>query len=175
MDPAAKILSEQAAQRHAELVAAVDSLVTSYRDDLLIHDRNFIRKNPGVPFLHHARTCGTWLTPLRPADDAAWPAAGVEVPYLFGHATREHIALQLDSAAVVSQRSGTCLAVHHFDGKKLRRITVEQSVEIAHTHTRSLLATWKRDGRHSYGKNETVSHSYGKNEGARTEDFISQT
>lgn len=128
---------------YAALFAAVQHFVQHYRTDF-DHDLRLITANPGVPFLHWTRTCGTWLTFLQPFDHPYWPAKGVEVPYLFGTATREHIADQIVAAARHSAKNPETLATHHFDGKTLHKISAARSLDIAEDHRRHLLHHWKR-------------------------------
>lgn len=62
-----------------------------YQNDLLEIDQRLIASHPGVPFFHWTRDCGTHIAFMHEPDWTGWPAKGVKVPYLFGHADREHI------------------------------------------------------------------------------------
>jgi hypothetical protein len=118
---------------------AVNHLVRSYRTDL-DHDCNAIEACD-YPFLHWTRDSGTSMEFLPPPDSDAFPPAGVEVPYLFGHATREHMANQLVEYAKFWTQN-THLACHYWNGRELTQITPQRAWEIADAHRRHLHATW---------------------------------
>lgn len=127
------------------LFAAVDSLVTHFRDDLMKHDRNSIENNPELPFLHWTRATGTDLQFLLPSNHPDFPPAGQETPYLFGTASRVHLSQVPSEVARYWNRPGSeCLAVHHFDGQRLHKITTAQAVEIASRYARQIQREWDR-------------------------------
>jgi len=105
-----------------------------YKNDLLVHDKNFIEAHPDTKFLHWFEQA-TVLMPLW--SDKELPAEGVHVKYLFSVADRDHIASQPLEIAnrfadPISWRkaSGEPI-VHYFDGHKLRRIDIHEAVHIA--------------------------------------------
>ena len=102
-------------------------LVEHYQADLLVHDKNIIQEHSGVPFLHWTRQSGTWIVFLYPSTSDRFPPRGVEVPYLFGKANREHIATQIGEVAEGIEKMSNTLLTHYFDGKRLKRITVKQA------------------------------------------------
>lgn len=123
------------------LLRRISPIVTHYRSDLDIDER-LIGANQGEQFLHWARECGTTLHFLFGADHKSYPAKGVKVPYLFGTADRDHILRQASSIAICEQRLGSSRIVHHYDGKQLRQISIQDAVDIAHAHVRRVRYQW---------------------------------
>lgn len=117
--------------------------IKHFKDDLLVHDRTWLRNHPGVPFLHWTRETGTDLCGLFPADHEAWPKAGEEKPYLFSHAKREHF---LRHAVIHAQCRARypkeCLLALYFDGSRVAEVSVEKAIEIAMHHERMVLKEW---------------------------------
>lgn len=130
------------------LYAAVQHHVLHYRDDLIKHDQRFLGypANAGVPFLHWTRPHGTDMKFLFPFDHSLWPAHGVEVPYLFGHADRVHI---LDSIVITARYwhdysgEGGIMA-HHWTGTRLQPVTTAKALDIAGGHKLSTLDAWRK-------------------------------
>lgn len=128
---------------YEQLESRVLPLLKAYHRDLIVHDRAAMEKYPGVPFLHWTRECGTHITHLIPLE--LYPPAGVRVPYLFGHADRQHI---LDEIVRFAQHFVKPLETphicHHYDGTKLRQITNEQAVEIAREYYERIDREWRK-------------------------------
>lgn len=131
-----------------QLEAACLPLITAFHNDLLVHDLAIIADHPGVPFLHWTRDTGTTIVMLTPA--AEYPGRGVRVPYLFGTADRWHIVSQVTEIAAYHLKPSndparyTC---HHWDGSRLRRITVEQAVKVAAEYRRGVESGWTQENR----------------------------
>jgi hypothetical protein len=127
---------------YTELEKKVLPTLEAYREDLTKHDREIIANNPGTPFLHWSRDYGTHIVMLITADK--YPAKGVTIPFLFGHADRLHLVKSLVDMARYHSNSKngkhTCL---YFDGCRLRAITNERAVEIAEKYAEKLLSSWK--------------------------------
>ena len=122
-----------------QLEAACLPMMTGYQTDLTQHDREAIEENPCVPFLHWMRDTNTHIDFLKDASE--YPKAGERVRYLFGHADRWHIVGEVQSMAEYFTRP--CnepgrYTVHHYDGVKLRKITVEKAVEIARAYRKRI-------------------------------------
>ena len=130
---------------YEQLVDECLPLVEHYQADLLVHDKNIIQEHSGVPFLHWTRQSGTWIVFLYPSTSDRFPPRGVEVPYLFGKANREHIATQIGEVAEGIEKMSNTLLTHYFDGKRLKRITVKQATEIAKDYVRRTLDDFRRD------------------------------
>ena len=126
---------------HAALVAACDPIVKHYRNDLLVHDLDNIQRwSPDVPFLHFSRQTGTYMVHLIAADQ--YPARGQYVPFLFGHAEREHL---LDSAVGLAEHCAkdTQHICHYWDGRKLRQVTTAQALTIATEYSNTIRNQWR--------------------------------
>lgn len=121
-------------------------LIEAFHDDLLKHDKAIIEAHePGTPFLHYTRACGTHLFMLIPA--ASYPRKGEFVRYLFGHADREHILSDLGKVidSFVRDRDRGCeaqKAVHYFDGKRLKLIDVRKAQEICFAYRCGIRREW---------------------------------
>lgn len=121
--------------------------IEAYQNDLLVHDRTSIEEHPDRKFLHWTRSAGTWLWPLYETHEL--PDEGVHVPYLFGSGDRRHIARGTLDVAQACQRDGDKhhVLVHHYDGKRLRRINCAEATDIAQRHYYRLLAEWERENK----------------------------
>lgn len=134
---------------HAELSRRVRPFIEHYHDDLDKHDLNWLNENPGVPFLHFTRACGTHLNPLHAADDPRWPAPGLLVPYLFSHATREQI-LQSNLGGIRYCAGAAQRCILHFDGRTLTEVGPREALRIGEAYLRTVEEAWARAQRPSY-------------------------
>lgn len=133
---------------YEQLVDACLPLIEAYRDDLLKHDKLWFEQNPGVPFLHWTRPCGTTICGLPAAD--SYPKGGERVKYLFGTADRWHLLKEVVEMAEHHTRPSNSpeqFTCHHFDGKKLRKITIETAVDVARQYVRRIEAEWNKRNR----------------------------
>ena len=129
-------------QLHAALVALCDKIVTGYRDDLLVHDLNNIKKHDlSTQFLHFSRCTGTYMVHLIAADE--YPAKGTLVPYLFGMSDREHCLDGVQGMVdhCTNYRNGTHVC-HYWNGKKLLPITLDKAQKIASEYTHVIRQQW---------------------------------
>lgn len=118
-------------------------LIEHYHADLTKHDREWLAENPGVPFLHFTRECGTHMLPLYPADSECFPAKGRTVPYLFGTADREHI-LADNCRCLPTYTGDNCRLMLYFDGQTLRTIDIPHATRIVNQYTTAVRSDWKR-------------------------------
>jgi len=116
--------------------------IEMFQDDLLVHDKREISENPGTPFIHLTRNTGTWLVRLRKAD--TYPPKGEYVPFLFSKAKREHILVNA-TVHILSgaKQAGYTELIQYYDGKKVREITFEKALEIAHEYVRKIMDEWE--------------------------------
>lgn len=129
------------------LFEAVDKTVEAFRDDLEVIDRDLIAAlDKCDKFLHFAGECGTHMAVLCPADSDYFPAVGKEVPYLFGHADRDHV---LNGNVVIVEcmlkGKGGHPLVHYYDGRSLSRVTHEQALRIAKDHQERVRCAWRAE------------------------------
>lgn len=119
-------------------------VMTAYASDLE-HDLVAIEENPNTPFLHWAGSTFTYIAMLPPAEN--YPAKGVMVPFLFGWADRQKlVGVPLEMANHFAKRhqlDGYVQLVHHFDGRRLREISIKQAVEIARQYRQQVEREWK--------------------------------
>ena len=127
---------------YLELSALCLPFIQHYQDDLLKHDYAELNASPDVPFLHWTRPTGTHLLLLHPADSPRWPAPDVTVPYLFGHATRDHILEQCLSIATYPHEHEITRVCHHFNGRDLTEITTAHGVAITQHYVARIKQTW---------------------------------
>ena len=102
---------------HAQLKTRCLPLIEAFRDDLLKHDRQFLEDNPGMPFLHLTRQCGTHLISL--------PCASTHFPR-----NREHILDDTVKSVEYLAQSGSTRLALHFDGKTLREVTTADTLDV---------------------------------------------
>lgn len=130
---------------HDRLVNACDSFVAHWRDDLLVHDKNAIEAaGDDCPFIHAARSTGTDIVMLPPADSPAYPPDGETCAFLFGRATRERVLDAKWSVVNYWMSADDERLVHYWDGMRLRRITVEKATQIVADYERRTRAAWRK-------------------------------
>ena len=132
-------------QVHDKIFENCDHIVKAYRDDLIKHDKNFIEEYAGTPFLHFAREYGTHIIFLN--TDEQLPAAGEQVPYLFGHADRDHIAKQVPAMVECIKKCATTKMIQYFNGKTVKTITLEHAENIAHSYYQECSIRWNNERR----------------------------
>lgn len=131
-------------EAYETLHSVVFPIMEDHQNDLLI-DRDVITQNPGIPFLHWANNLSTHMTMLNPADK--YPAHGVRVPYLFGTADRYHLLNEAVTMSHYFHKPTIAFKgmIHHFDGKKLKRLRDTQAaIDISHAYERRIKAEWCR-------------------------------
>lgn len=116
--------------------------LNSYKSDLIVHDKKTIENNPNIPFLHFTWNSGTYLMLLRSAQNESWPKKGEWVPYLFGHADREHILNQLIEVMPAIGQNVVSL-IQYYDGKKVSDIgTMDAASRIIRDYIRRVQVEW---------------------------------
>lgn len=133
---------------YEQLVDACLPLIEAYHDDLVKHDKAWLEENPGVPFLHWTRPGGTTIFGLPAAD--TYPKSGEYVKYLFATADRWHILKEAVKAAeyhTMPSNDPEKFTCHHFDGTRLRKISVETAVDVARQYVRRIESEWQKQNR----------------------------
>jgi len=133
---------------YQQLFATVGAYVTDFATDLTKHDRAALAERPGVAFLHYARPTGTTLVWLPPIDADDYPCYGNRVKYLFGTADRDHILQQKIDLAKYHTRPSSSpdqFIAHHYDGQRLRPITVGDGVTIAERYAAAIRRVWNAE------------------------------
>lgn len=102
----------------------------AYHTDLLVHDRDDIKKYKGVPFIHITREFGTHIVFLWPANSSAWPKKDEKIVDVFGYAIK-HCKEQQNAVLVL-----------FFDGEKLIEIDIEKAGEVVAEHQKNILWQW---------------------------------
>ena len=129
---------------YKQLETVVLPKMTDYQTDLIKHDKEWIKANPGVPFLHYSSNTGTHIIPFTKRDD--YPAKGVKVPYLFGEADREHMLKEkVEIAKYFNKERYYAKWVHYFNGKELLEISHGFAIELATAYTIGVKNGWKQD------------------------------
>jgi len=99
---------------HDRLMWTAEEFIKDYRDDLLLHDKNAIANNPGVPFLHFTGESGTIIEFLLPFEK--FPKKGERIPYLFGKADRRHILNEIKNMVFYARKSTRQDCIMYYDG-----------------------------------------------------------
>ena len=129
---------------YAAIFAAADPIVTHWRPDLTKHDRRTIEDaGDGMPFLHFTGDTGTDLMMMPPADHPEWPNVGERVPFIFGHADRDHILHQKIVSVECMPRINRPIA-HHWDGHRLKRIDMARALDIVNAYAAKVARAWKK-------------------------------
>lgn len=126
-----------------QLKEKADLFIKYYRDDLLVHDKNALEKNPNVPFLHFTGETGTHLIFLWPAS--FYPEAGQKYPYLFGMTDRERELSELPSYVESMPRYNRGELTLHFDGKVLCKVSNKEAKFIADEYVQKVRKEWERE------------------------------
>jgi hypothetical protein len=126
-----------------QMFADVDSTVANYRSDLDI-DKKLIADNPGIPFLHCARENGSYIFMLYPSNHESFPAHGETTPYLFGHASRYHIAGSTVATIEYTTTQHEHEKWHYYNGCHVRKINTDTARTIAQAWYNKILREWNR-------------------------------
>ena len=129
---------------YEQLHALVAHHIQSYKEDLTKHDRNAIEAHPERPFLHITRKLGTWFLDFPQANE--YPPKGERIPYMFGHADREHILSQYTGMVDCYCRNGF-IAMHYFDGHTIRPIEPKNAKDLIRDYTERIRAEWRKADR----------------------------
>lgn len=111
--------------------------IKSYRNDLLKHDaREIIKDHPNRRFLHFTGSMGTHIVTLLDKED--FPERGERVPYLFGHADRDHILNQIPATVKCMRTSDRHDLVLYYDGRHVYKINQDRAEEVASDYYRNM-------------------------------------
>lgn len=124
---------------YEQLEPLVMSTLEHYQTDFTVHDREWLHKNPGIPFILMVRDSGTVMVGMYPANHESWPLPGEQRKYIFGWATREHMLR--DSMTIVHSKSATYRYLH-FDGSRVKEIPQTVASLIARHHVNRVLDAW---------------------------------
>ncbi len=134
---------------YQQLHALVRSRLLAYETDLETHDKEAIETSPGVPFLHWTRDSGTEIVMLWDMKSDVWPMYGVQVPYLFGTADRNHMLDQKIAIAEWHLRTPSGgdnkYICHYYDGVRIMPVTCAKAVEIAKEYARPIRRHWEQE------------------------------
>ena len=132
-----------------QLVEKAGPVVNDYRGDLLKHDRREIEEFPQRKFLHFARESGTMMVTL--GDQADYPAKGIRVPYLFGHADREQILRDKRSSVKYAlDHEGYSKAINYFNGSRVVKVSAEKAWSLVNNYVDGILAGWNKRNNYRY-------------------------
>jgi hypothetical protein len=124
-----------------KLYLLCEPLMLDHQSDLDI-DRQLVIAAQS-PFIHWTRQSGTCVEPMIAPDQ--YPKRGERVPYLFGTADREHILNQRIGTATywTNKNNLPVEACHYFDGKTLKRITLETAVALMRDYGMQVRNCWE--------------------------------
>ncbi len=129
---------------YKELERKALSLIESFQRDLTYHDKRVIRKNPDCPFLHFTGRSGTNIIMMPPANDECWPLFRERIPYLFGDADRfEILAGKTNYYEATRDIGDRRKLILHYDGTRLKEITMSNAEEIIWGYRRRIEAEWE--------------------------------
>lgn len=118
-------------------------LMVGYETDVTVHDKRIITGNPETPFLHWTRNMGTHISMMLPSDHESWPRPGVREKFLFGTRDRDgFLRAVIENARYFQGRNEPIELVLHFDGKKLREISIDDAVDIASGYIARMRREW---------------------------------
>lgn len=117
-------------------------IIKSFHNDLLVHDKRDIEKNPGIPFLHFTGDTGTYAFFMIPAED--YPAKGKLKPYLFGRADRNHILRQFVKVVDCMQTVNRQDLILYYNGKRLIEISQKRAESLAWKYQWRIIDEWTK-------------------------------
>ena len=126
---------------HKELVEKTLSLIETYHDDLLVHDKNQIEAYPGRPYLHFTGDTGTLMVTLYEKED--FPGRDEKVPYLFGYADRNHILKGIMEQVKCVLRINRRDCMLYYNGITLKSVEYYRAKEIAEDYTAKMERQFK--------------------------------
>jgi hypothetical protein len=116
-----------------------EPFIQHYHDDLLKHDKKSIEENiENTPFIHFTGTMGTHLFFLEPANN--YPI-GI-VPFLFGHADRNHILEQVESSIKWCRKSNRQALILYYDGTRISKINQDIAESLAEEYVAKIKKEW---------------------------------
>ncbi len=112
---------------YEQVKAKADHIITNFRNDLLVHDKNAIESDPGMPFLHFTGDTGTYIEFMPDPED--YPKKGERVKYLYVTASRDWILSQRTACVEHMKKLNRQALVLFFPGadKDVREITQERA------------------------------------------------
>lgn len=128
---------------HDQLVELCDTHIQRYRNDLLVHDKSEIERNPGIPFLHWTRESGTSLAMMHPTHNL--PASGEIVPILFGEGGRDILVRNVVEMAEYHNRDNRISLTLYCDGEKFYVCSPATAYLIAIAYQKHLQVEWSAE------------------------------
>ena len=129
---------------YLQLKEKVYPFMTGYQTDLTKHDRNDIRTNSGVPFLHFTRQTGTHIIFLTPAHK--YPPLGEKVKYLFAYADRNHL-LEQKKIMVKYWHDSSNILTHYYDGKNIVKISSQKAIAVINDYVNTIKKKWMKENK----------------------------
>lgn len=126
---------------YRELGRRVSPFIKHYRSDLK-HDKAWILDNPSVEFVHWTGVSSTHIVSLDAYDSERWPADGLQVPYLFGLADREHILTQKREACEALNEKFNIRVIYFWDGFRLQEINAKRAKHIVDRYVSEVRSAW---------------------------------
>lgn len=109
---------------YEQLAELVLPLMTAYQTDVTTHDKQAIKENASVPFVHVTRASSSHIY-MKP--DQQWLADNVEQPHLFGRCTPRQITEQ--ALGLITDYFNDNDVFHYFDGtNSVHRITRQSAI-----------------------------------------------
>lgn len=121
-----------------------EPFIQHYHDDLLKHDKKSIEDNiENTPFLHFTGTMGTHLFFLEPAHK--YPVKDDIVPYLFGHADRNHILDQVEVSVKWCRNSNRQSLILYYDGTRISKVNQDIAESLAEEYVSNMKRKWENE------------------------------
>jgi hypothetical protein len=128
---------------YEQIKTKADPIITSYRDDLLKHDREFLDQAPDdLPFLHYTRDSGTHIVALHPAlhlDEIFHESELIR--YLFGTVTRpQFIQKKLEEHEGIMSTFGSRIELILYYGPQtgLEPVSESQALAVVQDYIKSV-------------------------------------
>lgn len=126
-------------QRVKELALPV---ITEYKDDLLVHDRNEIKAFKKCDFIHMTRPSGTHMIIFRPSE--SYPVKGERIRYLFGTADRIHILNDTCGAVPYLLKEQNIELILYRKGDSITEITASEACDLVEEYRQAMLELWSK-------------------------------
>lgn len=116
-----------------ELFRRSQHKVKNYRNDF-VYDFKSIKKYPGTPYIHATREHGTAMILLHSAGKLLKECKNIQPEAERKKQIENHLNWPKVCGRHYLENAHNSNMVHHFDGKKLRKVTREKAIEIIREH-----------------------------------------
>lgn len=121
---------------YEQLVKLCEGTLKDYRNDLLVHDKDWLSKHPNVDFIHICRASGTHIVDM--PNKSEYPEKGIKIPYLFGVADRNHLVAQKLECTKTLAKLYPNATYRLIRDNRIKVITSQEAISIVNNYCKML-------------------------------------